>query len=146
MISVCQDSSLAAMQLCSNVSSCTPQAPSERVWEANDNVCNPVCSDEHLGGGGLGGGGLQAESNKVRMMRRARQRICTCGIWQPHSTVDKMSTCQFSHSNCSISNLPWWRRRAWRWGRAAGGQSWVLTDQRYSSAKEIFRQLCTGND
>ena len=46
---------------CSNWSSCTRQhatSTTQRLWEASDGERNPVWGSEHLGGGGLGGGGL----------------------------------------------------------------------------------------
>ena len=40
----------------------------------------------------------------------------------------------------AVSNLPWWRRRAWRRGRAAGNQDGVL-DETNETRLHVLRQL-----
>ena len=105
-----------------------PQVPSHGLWGAIETVCNPVCSDEHLGGGGLGGGGLQAENNKGRVHKAHWRALWT---WQQYSSVNKLGRFQLSPQQMplqlatAVSHLPWRRRRARRRGRAAGGQGWV---------------------
>ena len=37
------------------------------VWKAYGCESNPASCNEHLGGGGLGGGGLHAATNRVRV-------------------------------------------------------------------------------
>ena len=81
-----------------------PQARSRRLWEASDSDRSPVCSNEHLGGGGgLGGGGLQAATNRVRVQRAWQyvQHLQDLTAKQHHTN----SNPQVSHSNCFIDML-----------------------------------------
>ena len=41
----------------------------------------------------------------------------------------------------AVSNLPWWRRRTWRWWRAAGDQGGVL-DKKNETHLHVLRQQC----
>ena len=57
----------------------------------------PVCGSEHLGGGGLGGGGC---TQQLRMSgcKEHVSMYCICRIWQPKSTVGSIRKLQLSHA------------------------------------------------
>ena len=80
-----------------------PQATSNKLWAASDSECNLVCSNEHLGGGKLGGGGLQAAIDRVRVQRARQhaQHLQDLADKQHHTN----STFQLSHGECFIDLL-----------------------------------------
>ena len=107
-----QQSALAAWSAATTAGGSMPQANT-----ASDSKCSPVCSNEHLGGGGLGGGGLHAATDGVSCKehgstqqstgsgcKKHSSTYSTCRIWQPNSTVNTGSKRSCATAKASLAH------------------------------------------